>query len=1099
MSFLCRHVIFVLPFVLAVAAWGQKKEALASGEVRDEGARLFELMEAEWTGIAFESRFENPELWRSLWRQYFIGSIGSGICLGDVNGDGLPDVFLVGKDSSNALYLNRGDFRFEDVTEAAGIAGSEGMAAGAAMVDIDNDGDLDLYVCFVGSANELFVNDGAGRFSERAEQWGLDLETGSNAPSFADYDRDGDLDLYLQCNYWEASENPAGMPDFLLENVGGEFVDVTEAAGIFGEGQGHAAIWWDFDEDGWQDVYVSNDFAEDDRLYRNNRDGTFSDVLRDTFEFAPYSAMGADLGDLNNDGHVDFFVGEMKPRDRAYYLKTVGPLSAKLFSIDRMGVGQYMQNVVSANVGPGQFADVGNLTGMAATNWTWAPRLVDLDTDGWLDAFFTNGMVRAFHDADLGVRVAKARSRREQVAHYQRSPVLEERNLAYRNFGDFRFEEMGAEWGLDLLGVSFASAFADFDGDGDLDLVVGNWEDEVSVYRNLSDRGDRLVVDLRGVESNRFGLGAKVTARVGDAVQVRELTSTRGYMATDEPAAFFAFEGAERVDELRVEWPSGVTQVLEEVKTGQRVLVEEEGAAEGFVRSASPYAEATEDTSPNRWPAAVRFVESGLSRPLGSESSEVLKRVDRDQALLPFSEDREGAPLLVEDLDGDGWLDVVLGGPVGTLVRVFRNRGGRSLKIVDTDVFEVTRESDVSSLVLLDYDVDGRKDLVLGNGGIEHARGDEALVDRVFLSRGGIDFVDAGDALLAKIPLSTGAMTVADFDGDGVEELLQAGGPIVRTYPLAELNRVFEIGDSGLRVKEGEVGRALADLGKPVDLKALDLDGDGDVDLVGAEQWGTPVVMWNEAGGLRRHEFGEEMNGYWASVEFGDLNGNGRIELLLGNLGLNTKYQVTEAEVPELYFSRDPVASPRLFIDAIRTGGESYPTETRTLHQMYLPEEMSRTGTYEAFGDMTVEEAFGEGVVAGLERLVLRELRSVVLLQEEGGHFKVMPLPHLAQAGRVVDSLLADLDSDGDLDAVLVNEPVSPQPWVALGPNKGHLTVLLNDGAGTFKALLPWESGLVIEVGQPKRLAWADLDGDGRGELLVGCSDGPLVVFELEI
>ncbi|MBK1876691.1 VCBS repeat-containing protein [Pelagicoccus mobilis] len=1076
MAFRC----FVFGFLLACVPAASFAEAVRLSPVEPlrEGATLFDKIDSKESGIVFESRFENPQLWGRLWRQYFIGSIGSGIALGDVNGDGLPDIFFVGKDSPNALYLNRGDFRFEEASDSSGIALPKGIGAGVAMVDIESDGDLDIYVCYVGSPNQLFVNDGEGRFEEQAANLGLAIETGSNAPSFCDYDRDGDLDLYLQCNYLEDSENPAGMPDFLFENRGGRFVDVTEEAGIHGLGQGHAAIWWDFDEDGWQDLYVANDFTPDDRLYRNSQDGTFTDVLKESFPFAPYSAMGADLGDLNNDGHVDFVVAEMKPRDRTYYLKTVGPLSSKLFSIDKNGVSQYMQNAIVANVGPGSFADVGHLTGMEATDWTWAPRLLDLDCDGWLDAFFTNGMARAFHDADLGVKVANATSRRMQVALYARSAALEERNLAFRNLGGFQFEEVGKAWGLDLLGVSFAAGAADLDQDGDLDLVVGNWKGEPSVYRNLSDKGQRLVVQLSGTESNRFGLGARVTAKAGEEVQVRELTSMRGYMATDEPAVFFSFSEARMVDELRIEWPSGVVQVLEGLECGHRYSIEERKSGTGRSEGA-------------RW-----FLPSKIALDRTAFVQERKKEVDRDQALLPFSEDREGAPLLVRDWNGDGWLDLMLGGPSGQELRLFRNVEGERLDRMDTSSFDETSESEVVGLMLAGESV------LVTSGGIEQERGSSDLQDRLYRHADGFSFRQVDDSLLSKIALGTGDSVWWDYDRDGVDELLQAGGPIARSYPLAELNRVLVEGEQGFEVEWSGFAQAFSQAGKIADLEVVGGEKGAGEMLVAASQFG-PVHLWSVAAGGAVAVAGglpEEArrSGYWSCAKSGDVNGDGRDDLILGNLGLNTRWGAKEGEVSELYFSKDPLASPRLFLEATREGESSYPTETRTLHQMYLPVEMGKTGSYEEFGRLTMEEAFGPEVMGGLEKAVLEETRSLLLLQNEKGGFETTALPHEAQAGRMLDAAFADVDSDGDLDAVVVLEPLSPQPWVALAPDKGHLLLLENGGAGDFRAVLPWESGLNVKTGSPKRVDFVDLDRDGKKELLVSVSDGPVLLFDLE-
>lgn len=1042
---------------------------------------LFTEVAKEDSGIVFDNRFENPERWRSLWRQYFIGSIGTGVSLGDVNGDQLPDLFLVGKDVPNALYLNVGDFRFEDVTKGAGVAGTEGFGTGSALVDIDNDGDLDLYVCYVGTANELFLNDGKGSFRKAEESCGLFVVAGSNAPAFADYDGDGDLDLYLQCNYWEAAESPAGLPDLLFRNDGGVFTEVTKEAGIEGNGQGHAAIWRDFDDDGLQDIYVSNDFAENDKLYRNNGDGTFTDVLKDMFEFAPYSAMGADSGDLNNDGHPELVVGEMKPRERGDYMKSVGPLSGKLFSIDQNGVSQYMQNAVAVSVAAGKYRDFGYLTGMAATDWTWAPRIVDLDCDGWEDVFFTTGMARAFHDADLGLRVARAKSRQMQVALYQKSPVLEERNLAFCNLGGLRFEEVGNRWGLDESGVSLAAAFADFDKDGDLDLLVSNWNGIPTLYRNNSDVGQRVVVELEGVTSNRMGLGARVFLKSENGQQMREMISSRGYMSGDEVAAFFSVEEGTMTVDVRIEWPSGISQAVGALKPGYRYRIRETGMV-------------SELGSRN-----TIFVRSEMQVTGNPPEQERLLEVDRDQALQPFYEDREGPPVAIADFDGDGWDDIVVAGPAGSPIRIFQNKEGRSLQLLEIEAFKGTVDPEAASLLLLDYNRDGRMDLLVGNGGVEHPRGSDILLDRIYLNLGGMRFVETFDATLQRVPLSTGKMIRLEQEKGKGTFVVQAGGPIANTFPLAEINRVYRLRESGLELEESTFSADLAASGKLTDIRSFDIDADGDSDLLTVAQWGEPLLWINDDGAFVRQRICNDqvaISGYWTCVAVEDLNGDGLSDLLLGNLGLNTKIQVSEKNGYELFYSADPFASPRLFIESEIKNGVSYPLETRTLHQMYLPNEMRATGSYETYGKLSVKEAFGDSVLAGLEVSRLNETRSFVFIQEDDGQFSPMPLPQMAQGGRVMDIATGDFDRNGTSDVVLVIESVAPQPWVALGPNQSTILLLLNDGSGKFESILPWESGLVIEEGQPKKLSVADLDKDRYVELVVSCSDGPLYVFE---
>ncbi|MDQ8180672.1 VCBS repeat-containing protein [Pelagicoccus sp. SDUM812005] len=1029
------------------------------------GQPLFERMDTERTGIAFENRFDHPRRWRELWKQYYNGSIGTGVALGDMDGDGLPDLFAVGKDSPNGLFRNGGDFRFEDVTALAGVAGGTGFGTGAAWVDIDGDGDLDLYVCYVSGTNELWVNDGSGRFENRAADWGLDYRGGSNAPSFADYDRDGDLDLYLQQNYLHGSESLDGLPDLLFRNDEGRFVDVTEQAGIAGEGQGHTALWWDFDEDGWLDIYVSNDFEAVDKLYRNNKDGTFSDVIREALGSAPYSSMGVDAGDLNNDGHADLIAAEMLARDREYYHRAVGPLSGKLIGARRSGVNQYMQNMVWAALGDGRFAEVSRFAGLHASDWTWATRFVDLDNDGLLDVFFANGMTRAFHDGDLAYQMTKARSLATRVRVFEASPPLRERNLAFRNDGDFRFSEVSEAWGLAAEGVSFAAAFADFDLDGDLDLVTSNWKEGLGVYRNNSGEGQRLALRLEGVQSNRMGLGATVRLETRSGTQTRELSSMRGYMSVDDPTLHFAATAGDAIKSLVVEWPSGKRQRLEGLAFGKRYTVREDVLA----------------SSENGPKEKARFQRSDIWVDPKSERLEDRFFVRRGQALLPFTEDRLGPAMALADLDGDGFKDVLLGGATGQALVLLRNEGGRALRAVAVDVFEDDELAEDSAIVPFDFDGDGDLDLFVSSGGVELDAGDEYYADRLYLNQGGLEFERADfesppEASSAAVRLENGLM-------------LLAGGTVRGWYPQAHDNRVYS--------REGELlPHAFAESGRTARLVLADLDADGDRDVVQLREYASPLAGKQEADELREwpEVFAGVGSGLWKSAAVADFNGDGRLDIVLGNLGENNKYAVSEESPAVLWAPREETVQGK-YIEAEAIDGVLYPRESRIFHQLDFPEIAKRTGAYAEYAKMSVGEAFGEEVLEAYDRYEFTERRSLLLLQDETGGFRRERLPALAQAGTAIDLLAADFDGDGDVDVAAILQSLSPQPVASVLPESSFVLLLINDGKGVFRCELPGRSGVSIEKGAARRLVWSDLDGDGRCELLVAISEGPLYVF----
>jgi hypothetical protein len=538
------------------------------------GATMFATLPPEQTGVTVENKYADPKMWGERYREFSLGAIGTGIAIGDYDGDGRPDIFVVSKTESNRLFRNLGGFKFEDVTEKAGVGGPlDTWKQGAAFVDINNDGRLDLYVTRYNAPNLLYINQGDGTFKEAAHEYGLDIVDASGMACFCDYDRDGWLDLYLQTNLLDAEAHPYGQRDMLFHNNGnGTFTNVTERAGLFGQTQGHSATWWDFDGDGWPDIYVANDFKDPDQLYRNNGNGTFTNVLSYAVPHTPHSSMGADLGDVNNDGYIDLLVADMARTSRASDQRGMAKLRAGLMENDARpeAAPQYMRNALFLNTGTGFMLEGAFLAGLEATDWTWTVRLEDFDNDGRVDVFLTNGMVRELDNADVVKRTSSMESLNARIKVWKATPPLAQHNLAFRNLGDLAFENVGAAWGLDRLGVSFGGAVGDLDGDGDLDIAYINYEGNVSVCRNDSDSGHRVEFDLRGIVSNRFGVGATIRLHSALGTQVRTLVLAHGYMSTSEPMLHFGLGNDTTIDRVAVEWPSGHVQELTKLAADRR-------------------------------------------------------------------------------------------------------------------------------------------------------------------------------------------------------------------------------------------------------------------------------------------------------------------------------------------------------------------------------------------------------------------------------------------------------------------------------------------------------------------------------------------------
>ena len=719
---------------------------------------LFERLTPEETGVHFVNPLDGAHPLRRL---YHSGFVCGGVAVGDVNGDGRPDIFLTSGPRQNKLYLQTAPWEFSDATVAAGLSSAEELwSSGTVLADLDNDGDLDVYICNYDHPNQLYENQGEGSFVLR-EGTGLEVRDASLMASFCDYDRDGDLDCYLLTNrYYRAGGRPAtppavmkngvptvlpefekyyritrdrgshfnieeyGRPDRLLRNNGdGTFVDVTQEAGITGDGHGLSLAWWDFDNDGWNDVYIGNDFNDPDYLWRNNGDGTFTNVIAEVAPHTTWFSMGSDVADVNNDGRLDFFSVDMSATNHFKQKTTMGEMNAAGIARVAGPPQQIMRNTLLINGGVQRFLEATYLAGIADSDWSWTPRFADFDNDGKVDLYITNGMARKFTDSDIKFTPDKKIG---QTAwdFYANTPPNPDQNLAFRNLGDLEFVDMSAPWGLDHYGMSCAAASGDLDGDGDLDLVVANLDEPVSILRNNGSEGHRLVVRLQGRESNRYGIGAVLTAqvRVGEEsiTLVRACHPYTGFLASSQPIVHFGLGAATTVERLTVRWPSGGVQTLEHLSADQAYTITE---AIGGKKA---------DTD----------VDQAASRPLFAASQAVEGIVHREspfddfalQPLLPNQMSQLGPGLAVVDFDHDGDDDFYLGGAAGHVGRLFLREGDRFVEARNprSDIellFQGEAESEDMGCLFLDADLDGDPDLYVVSGGVESIGNDDLLRD----------------------------------------------------------------------------------------------------------------------------------------------------------------------------------------------------------------------------------------------------------------------------------------------------------------------------------------------------------------------------------
>jgi hypothetical protein len=1055
------------------------------------GATLFKTLSPSQTGIVAINHYDDPKMWAELFPEFTIGPIGTGIAIGDFDGDGKPDVFVVCKTGENHLYRNLGNFKFEDVTAKAGVGGpTDAWKQGATFVDVNNDGLLDLYVCRFGAPNLLYINQGDGTFKEEAAKRGLAVSDACDQAAFMDYDRDGKLDVFIQTNLLDAEARPTGQRNYLFHNNGdGTFTNVTDEAHISTvDAQGHSATWWDYNEDGWPDLYVANDFKEPDILYRNNGDGTFTNVLSWVVPHTPHSSMGADLADINNDGHIDLLVADMATTTRLKDQRTMARMRAGLPESDSNpgAAQQYMRNALFVNTGTSHMLEAAIFSGLAATDWTWSVRLEDLDNDGLVDAFFTNGTVREFHNADLGRQMMAVESIAERNRMMRNSPVLAEKNLAFHNRGDLAFDNVSAEWGLDQVGAKFGAAFGDLDGDGDLDLIYANYDGTFTVCRNDSDTGHRVIFDLRGHASNSFGIGAIVKIETSAGIQVRPMVLARGYLSQSEPMVHFGLGKVDTIRRVTVQWPSGIVQTLENVAADRRYTLHEPDIAPPTL---TPPAE--HDAIP-----AGLFVDVTAEKGLQFDAKEASFDELKAQPLLTIRLNRQGPAALVADLDGDGEEDILVGGTRGTSGRIFSSFGGGFLASGEGS-FSDTSEINDAGIVAFDANGDGTDDLFVTKGGDAKPANDVGYQPRLLLNDGHGHFTAQANAV-PLLPISAGPVAVADFNRDGQLDVFIGGRVVPGEFPTTPTSALLENQNGKFVDVTDTIAPALRHVGMVTGAIWSDIDGDGWLDLIVTLNWGGVKFFHNENGKRFVDEsaaFGFEATGtgWWNSIASADFNGDGRPDFVIGNVGLNTVFHAS-SDRPAVLYAGDLDGSGRShLLDAQYEGDRLYPM--RSLEQMMqnFPSVGRKYTKFEAYGKATVTDVFSASRLDAARKLTATEFRSGVFLSQPDGHYRFQPLPAYAQLSPIFGLVVADFDGDGHLDICAVQNSFAPIPEI--GRFDGGLGLLLRgDGKGNFTAVPARESAFVV-AGDAKALVTLDLDGDGWPDLFVTRNNFPTLAL----
>jgi hypothetical protein len=1065
---------------LAVACSSTDRGVSSSGQLPPADGHLFTRLPPAYTGVRFENRLTETRDFNVFTYRNFYN--GGGVATADLNGDGLPEIVLTSNQGGPRLYLNLGAFRFRDVTEKAGIRfkGAGAWVTGVTIADVNGDGLLDIYLCYAGNgppeqrANELWINQGAGadsipRFREMAAQYGVADQGYSTQAVFFDYDRDGLLDLFVLNNSPRPvvsfdTSNTRGVRNQygghrLYHNVGGHFVDVSSAAGIFGSeiALGLGVVATDVNLDGWPDLYVANDFFEQDYLYINNRDGTFTESIAGAMPSISYFSMGMDIADVNNDGWPDVYTTDMLPEDDQRLKTTSNFESWDVYQqrVKNKFHHQSMRNMLQLNNGNGTFSDIGQLANVARTDWSWSALIADFDLDGYKDIFVTNGIARDVTSQDyltfLGSdRTMRAATQGRRVDFMQLIKAMSSTplpNYAFHNNGNLTFTNQSAAWGLNTPGFSSGAAYADLDGDGALDLIVNNTNDTVAVYRNnaraLPNKPHFLQVKLDGQGANRFAIGAKVSLTVGGQTLYQDLEPTRGFQSSSDYVLTFGTGRRDTIPSVRVEWPDGRVSALRDVPSNRRVTLKQSESGPATLASAA------RDSAPPL-----------LADVTGQVNLDFVHRenafVDFDrEPLMPKLVSTEGPFMAVADVNGDGLDDIFIGGAKNQPGKLLiQQRDGRFVSSSDKE-FEKDAISEDLGAVFFDANGDGRPDLYVVSGGNEFGEGAPALQDRLYLNDGGGKFHKAEGYLPAEAN-SGSRVAAADFDGDGHVDLFVGGRVVPWRYGIDPPSMLLRNDGHGHFVDvTDKVAPDLRHVGMVTDAVWRDIDGDGRPDL---------IVKNTRDGRLERLNVRglEKTNGWWNRIIAGDFTGTGRVDFIVGNMGLNGRLRASTTEPTTMYVSDFAGTG---FVEQILTtytNGVSYPVTMRDELIKAVPALAQRFPTYASYAQKKITDIFSPAELAHAVTKNVFTFASSLVRNNGDGSFTVIPLPTEAQFAPVYGIVASDVDGDGHTDLLLGGNFDGVQP--ELGRMSASYGLLLRgDGKGDFTPMPATRSGFVVE------------------------------------
>ena len=1016
----------IISSLLTGCSKGRPYKVIADNVVKTSNKTVqFTLMPATVSSVNFENTVKETESLNFLNFSNIYN--GGGVATADFNNDGLVDIYFTANQQSNKLYINKGNFKFEDITKNAGVEDLGGWTTGVSVVDINNDGWLDIYVSKSGvlndktpKENKLYINLKNNTFIESAKEWKVN-DAGFNTQSyFLDFDKDGDLDMYLvnhrpdfhnsgTLNMRIEKEYSEFSSDKLYRNDGNFFTEITHKAGLVNKAWGLSASIGDFNNDNWPDVYVCNDFLSPDMLYINNKNGTFSNQILDRMNHISFSSMGSDYADINNDLLPDLFVLEMASEDHIRSKKNMATMSTSNFNtlVEKKYHHQYMVNTLQLNNGNGQFSEIAQISGLAKTDWSWAPLFADFDNDGLKDVFITNGILKDMGNQDFRTELNKKFAQDNKPSFNDITalmPSTKVHNYGFKNKGDYKFKNASEDWGFDAKTQSNGAAYADLDNDGDLDLVINNINDVAQIYKN-NDANNFIQLRLKGDSKNKFAIGAKVTISTNGKKQYQELYTSRGFISSVQDVIHFGLGEASMVDEIIIEWPDNKVTTLNTIDANQIIVIDK--------KTAKPLQKKVEKIEP----LLSQSTNSGIT----FKHKESKFNDFENQILLPHSQSHNGPFIDKADVNGDGLEDFFVGSAANQAGELYiQDKNGNFVKKESKTWTDDAKHEDLGVL-FFDADSDKDEDLYIVSGSSEFKENSTLYQDRLYINDGKGNYTKATNAL-PNINSSGQSVAVSDIDKDGDLDLFVGGRTIPDKYPFAPESYIL-INENGRFInRTSTIAPLISNIGMVTDATFSDYDADGDEDLILVGEWMPITLFENENGKLepKENESLKNTEGLWFSIASNDIDNDGDIDYFLGNLGKNTKYKAS-SEKPFHVFCDDFDSSGTY--DIVLTSnykGTLVPARGRECSSQQMPFIKDKFPTFTSFAEASLEDIYGDDKLKNALHYQAKKLESVFLENLGNGKFAIHHLPNQVQLSPIMSFEFLDIDNDNSKEIIIV-------------------------------------------------------------------------------